>query len=274
VEPASKIGTRVRSPRVVLVSEKKQGWSEWEACLPPSIGKHQGRHYTMVQSSRSTTTLETSDRAGGVLGRFGETAVSAALEGPWAIWVCLLASAVSRLTSFSARQRAKFRAVMAVVKFLIDDVTATATAHVASISQLNCFTALCEVFVASMSTSLCIRGRAFRLPLLFPLRRATAIPCSHAQWPCRLRCNSTFSPTNIAALLNPPTLSPTSPQLRAPSGEILTINGFVRSVRKQKRVAFAAIGDGSTLKTVQAVFSPEQADGSVDSFKPSSQTDA
>ena len=191
-------------------------------------------------------------------------------QGPWSIWVCLLASAVSRLTSFSARQRPKFRAVMAVVKFLIDDVTATATAHVASISQLNCFTALCEVFVASMSTSLCIRGRAFRLPLLFPLRRATAIPCSHAQWPCRLRCNSTFSPTNIAALLSPPTLSPTSPQLRAPSGEILTINGFVRSVRKQKRVAFAAIGDGSTLKTVQAVFSPEQADGSVDSFKPSS----
>jgi hypothetical protein len=91
-------------------------------------GRHQGRHCTMVQSSRSITTLETSDRAGGVLGRFGETAVSAALEGPWPIWVCLLASAVSRLTSFSARQRPKFRAVMAVVKFLIDDVTATATA--------------------------------------------------------------------------------------------------------------------------------------------------
>jgi asparaginyl-tRNA synthetase len=41
----------------------------------------------------------------------------------------------------------------------------------------------------------------------------------------------------------------------------LTVNGFVRTVRKQKRVAFAAIGDGSSIQTVQAVLTPEQADG-------------
>ena len=41
--------------------------------------------------------------------------------------------------------------------------------------------------------------------------------------------------------------------------EAVTLNGFVRSVRKQKRVAFAAIGDGSSLNAVQAVLTPAQA---------------
>jgi asparaginyl-tRNA synthetase len=39
----------------------------------------------------------------------------------------------------------------------------------------------------------------------------------------------------------------------------VTLNGFVRTVRKQKRVAFAAIGDGTSLEAVQAVLTPEQA---------------
>jgi len=34
-------------------------------------------------------------------------------------------------------------------------------------------------------------------------------------------------------------------------------------VRKQKRVAFAAVGDGSSLHTIQAVLTPEQAEGLV-----------
>lgn len=37
------------------------------------------------------------------------------------------------------------------------------------------------------------------------------------------------------------------------------IQGLIRSVRKQKRVAFARISDGSCYETVQAVLSPEQA---------------
>jgi hypothetical protein len=40
---------------------------------------------------------------------------------------------------------------------------------------------------------------------------------------------------------------------------LVTLNGFVQTVRKQKRVAFAAIGDGTSLDVVQAVLTPEQA---------------
>ncbi|KAL5121039.1 asparaginyl-tRNA synthetase [Pleosporales sp. CAS-2024a] len=41
----------------------------------------------------------------------------------------------------------------------------------------------------------------------------------------------------------------------------MTVTGYVRTVRKQKRIAFAAIGDGSTLQTLQAVLPPHLADG-------------
>lgn len=36
------------------------------------------------------------------------------------------------------------------------------------------------------------------------------------------------------------------------------VTGWVRSVRKQKKIAFAALGDGSTLDSLQAVLKPEQ----------------
>jgi len=114
---------------------------------------------------------------------------------------------------------------------------------------------------ASMSRSLHLRECTSRLPLLLPSRRATTSRHTYAQWQCRLRCNSAFSPASIAALLDAPSRQP------VPSDETLTLNGFVRSVRKQKRVAFAAIGDGSSLQTVQVVLTPEQAAGSVDNTK-------
>ncbi|EED20294.1 asparaginyl-tRNA synthetase Slm5, putative [Talaromyces stipitatus ATCC 10500] len=41
--------------------------------------------------------------------------------------------------------------------------------------------------------------------------------------------------------------------------EEVTLKGFVRSVRKQKRFAFAEISDGSTVKSLQAILTPEQA---------------
>jgi asparaginyl-tRNA synthetase len=102
------------------------------------------------------------------------------------------------------------------------------------------------------------RGRAFRLPLRLPL--ATHVLVTPAS--CRARYSSTLSPPTIATLLGH---SESPLQSRQPplSGETLTLNGFVRSVRKQKRVAFAAIGDGSSLQTVQAVLTPEQAEGLV-----------
>lgn len=36
------------------------------------------------------------------------------------------------------------------------------------------------------------------------------------------------------------------------------VNGWIRSVRKQKKIAFAALGDGSTIEPLQAVLKPEQ----------------
>jgi asparaginyl-tRNA synthetase len=45
--------------------------------------------------------------------------------------------------------------------------------------------------------------------------------------------------------------------------EDVTVNGWVRSVRKQKKIAFAAVGDGSTIDSVQAVLKPEDAATSV-----------
>lgn len=40
-----------------------------------------------------------------------------------------------------------------------------------------------------------------------------------------------------------------------------TVNGWVRSLRKQKKIAFAALQDGSTLEPLQAVLKPEQTEG-------------
>lgn len=40
----------------------------------------------------------------------------------------------------------------------------------------------------------------------------------------------------------------------------LEVEGYVRSIRKQKRIAFAAIADGSNLQSVQAVLEPAQAE--------------
>lgn len=81
----------------------------------------------------------------------------------------------------------------------------------------------------------------------------------------RRRCISTYSPASISELLSYSTTTYSEGKSTDFGGEQLTVNGYIRSVRKQKRVAFAAIGDGSTLKTVQAVLSPQLAEGSVSS---------
>jgi len=39
----------------------------------------------------------------------------------------------------------------------------------------------------------------------------------------------------------------------------VAVDGWVRSVRKQKRIAFAALGDGSTVESLQAVLGPDDA---------------
>jgi len=45
---------------------------------------------------------------------------------------------------------------------------------------------------------------------------------------------------------------------RDESIEKAEVKGWVRSVRKQKKIAFAALGDGSSLDSLQAVLKPEQ----------------
>jgi len=57
-------------------------------------------------------------------------------------------------------------------------------------------------------------------------------------------------------------LPPTIRQLLAQEPDpqtILSITGHVKSVRKQKRVTFAAVNDGSCLEGLQAVLSPDDA---------------
>ncbi|KAK8243757.1 mitochondrial carrier domain-containing protein [Phyllosticta capitalensis] len=96
-----------------------------------------------------------------------------------------------------------------------------------------------------------------RLMLLRPLCPRSALP-SHT-----VRLVSTSSRSTIARLLN---TAPSSSSLAQHSsipvaGETVSVNGWVRSVRKQKRIAFAAVGDGSSLAPLQVVMSPELATG-------------
>jgi asparaginyl-tRNA synthetase len=107
-----------------------------------------------------------------------------------------------------------------------------------------------------------IRRNAFR-PCFLRRNRGTAAATAQATSPCRFRCSSTFYPSNIAELLRPSPSQLLSARPSPSDGQSLTVNGYVRTVRKQKRIAFAAIGDGSTLQTVQAVLPPQLAEGSV-----------
>ncbi|KAI9837820.1 MAG: hypothetical protein M1819_006754 [Sarea resinae] len=69
------------------------------------------------------------------------------------------------------------------------------------------------------------------------------------------RHHSSSPHPNIAALL-------ASAKPGATANNTVTVNAFVRSVRKQKRVAFVALGDGSTFEPLQAVLDPSLAQGS------------
>ncbi|KAK8168434.1 asparaginyl-tRNA synthetase [Phyllosticta citrichinensis] len=96
------------------------------------------------------------------------------------------------------------------------------------------------------------------LLLLRPLCPRSALP-SHT-----VRLLSTSSRSTIARLLNGDPSSSSSLAHHSPTpvaGETVSVNGWVRSVRKQKRIAFAAVGDGSSLAPLQVVMSPELATG-------------
>lgn len=94
--------------------------------------------------------------------------------------------------------------------------------------------------------------RLFLSPALPSARRLHKVPFA--------RHSSTYTERNIASLLAKP-LAFASSDPDCPSSGTLRVNGFVRTVRKQKRVAFAAVSDGSSLESLQVVLSPEQAEG-------------
>jgi hypothetical protein len=60
-------------------------------------------------------------------------------------------------------------------------------------------------------------------------------------------------PTSIASLLK------SAAESTASESPEIEVKGYVRTIRKQKRIAFAAIEDGSSLQPVQAVLTPDQA---------------
>lgn len=80
------------------------------------------------------------------------------------------------------------------------------------------------------------------------LSRRTLRVDSSVRW-----SSTTQKPANIASLLKSSAENDeeTSPEIE--------VNGYVRTIRKQKRIAFAAVGDGSSLQPVQAVLTPDQA---------------
>ncbi|QDS71268.1 hypothetical protein FKW77_000910 [Venturia effusa] len=94
----------------------------------------------------------------------------------------------------------------------------------------------------------------------------------HSSSPCRRQAiaHSKTRVTVVVGLLTRETSNYTVVQLLQhdkstsdprsdPSDNSRTVDGFVRSLRKQKRVAFATISDGSTVSALQAVLTPEQA---------------
>ena len=86
--------------------------------------------------------------------------------------------------------------------------------------------------------------------------RAAAVP---------LRCRQIFEASKAPATTTSD--SGTGPAATSLDNSEIQIKGFVRSVRKQKRWAFAQISDGSTVRPVQAILTPEQAAPYVCSFK-------
>jgi hypothetical protein len=106
------------------------------------------------------------------------------------------------------------------------------------------------VSIARSLRRVAVRPRPLRV--LSMIRRPGLRAGSHAGNVIQ-RCLSTATPRTVKSLL----FSPSPPA----EGDVCSVNGWVRSVRTQKHVAFVALGDGTTLKPLQVVLQPDQADG-------------
>lgn len=86
-------------------------------------------------------------------------------------------------------------------------------------------------------------------------RASQSVPCRSGRVK-DLRYSSTAvqKSKNIASLLQ------RSAGSEAATSTEIEVDGFVRTIRKQKRVAFAAVSDGSSSQPVQAVLNPDQAE--------------
>ena len=66
-----------------------------------------------------------------------------------------------------------------------------------------------------------------------------------------------FFSRRFASQYAPRRLPPTIKELlgsNIPQETSVSLNGWIKSIRKQKRVSFAVISDGSSAKGIQAVF--------------------
>ncbi|KAI1174512.1 asparaginyl-tRNA synthetase [Nemania sp. FL0916] len=78
------------------------------------------------------------------------------------------------------------------------------------------------------------------------------IPSASSAFSASSRASISLSPVNISGLL---ALEPSEPV------EDVNIQGYVRSIRAQKHHHFVALGDGSSLKSLQAVVPADKAEG-------------
>ncbi|KAI9791519.1 MAG: Asparaginyl-tRNA synthetase [Peltula sp. TS41687] len=106
----------------------------------------------------------------------------------------------------------------------------------------------------------CLAHHPFRKASIAAPKPHLILPVSVSrQPPQRLHHITTTTTRTVRSIVD--LLCPTDPlpfSLQQP--QQLTVNGYVRSVRRQKRVAFAVLGDGSTTEPLQVVLTPEQAE--------------
>ena len=100
---------------------------------------------------------------------------------------------------------------------------------------------LCVLCVLCVSDSRAMR--TWTQPL-----RSFSRAAQHASPRCFTTSRARLERANIAQLL-----------AKDEQVEGVDVYGWVRSLRKQKKIAFVAVGDGSTLDPLQAVLKPEDA---------------